>query len=221
MTQAKENHKKIEELSKSLGADLYGIADVIAMRSDFFFPSYLTARMDRAVSLGIRLLDGVLEEIQGKPTRLYYHHYRQTNILLDHISLKVASFIQREGFQTLPIPASQIIDWEKQRGHLSHKEIAKQAGLGWIGRNNLLVNPQFGSRLRFASILTDMELSPDAVIFKDCEECEECLKVCPAGAIKKKKEDFDYTACFEKLRAFKREGLTGQHICGVCIKACK
>lgn len=221
MDKSKDNHEKLEELSKSLGADLFGVADASDMRDDFLFPSHLIERMDRAISLGVRLLDGVLEEIQESPTRLYYHHYRQINLLLDHISLKVASFIQGKGFQALPIPASQIIDWEKQRGHLSHKKIAKQAGLGWIGRNNLLVNPQFGSRLRFASILTDMKLFPDSVISKDCGECEECLKVCPAGAIKKKKEDFDYTACFEKLRTFKKKGLVGQYICGVCVKACK
>ncbi len=220
MVQTKESYRKIEKLAKSLGASLFGVADVSVIRSEFFLPSDLTDGLDKAISFGIRLLDGVLEEIENKPTRLYYHHYRQINMLLDQIGLKLSSFIQEEGFKALPIPASQIIDWEKQRAHLSHKEIAKEAGLGWIGRSNLLVNPRFGSRVRFASILTDMELPPDSAVAGNCGECRRCLEVCPAGAIKEKKEDFDYAACFEKLRTFRKEGLTNQYICGVCVKAC-
>ena len=35
------------------------------------------------------------------------------------------------------------------------------------------------------------------------------------------KEDFDHWACFDKLKEFRRQGVVGQHICGVCVKACK
>lgn len=220
MDKAKENYKRLEKFAKGLGADLFGVADVSAVRDKFFLPSNVTAGLERAISLGVRLLDKVLEEIKDKPTRLYYHHYRQINMLLDQMSLKISSFIQAEGVKALPIPASQIINWEKQYAHLCHRKIAQLAGLGWIGRNNLLVTPEFGSRVRFTSILTNMELSQNGVISGDCGKCRRCLGVCPAEAIKEKKEDFDYMACFEKLRAFRKEGLTSQYICGVCVKAC-
>ena len=59
------------------------------------------------------------------------------------------------------MPASQIVDWEKQTAHLSHKKIGELAGIGFIGRNNLLVNPEIGSRFRLATILTNMPLEPD------------------------------------------------------------
>ena len=55
-----------------------------------------------------------------------------------------------------------MVDWQGQRGHISHKHIAVAAGLGWIGRNNLLVHPRHGGRLRLNTVLTDMELVPDA-----------------------------------------------------------
>jgi epoxyqueuosine reductase QueG len=217
---AKENYERLKKMAKDLGADLFGVADVSGIRNKFFLPSHLTAGLDKAISLGVRLLDKILEEIEDRPTKLYYHHYRQINLLLDQISLKISSSLQREGFRVLPIPASQIIDWEKQYGHLSHKRIAQLAGLGWRGRNNLLITPEFGSRIRLVSILTDMELSADSPISGDCGRCRKCLEVCPAGAIREKIEDFDYMGCFEKLRTFRKEGLSNQYICGVCVKAC-
>ena len=114
-----------------------------------------------------------------------------------------------------------MIDWDKQRSHVSHKIIGRLAGLGWIGRNNLLVNPQLGSRHRLVTILTDMPLEPDEVLDRDCGACLACLETCPAQAIKENKEDFDHWACFDKLKEFRRQGVVGQHICGVCVKACK
>jgi len=99
--------------------------------------------------------------------------------------------------------------------------IGKLAGLGWIGRNNLLVNPQLGSRYRLVTILTDMPLVNDEALNRDCGKCMACLKTCPAKAIKENKEDFDHWACLDKLKEFRRQGVVGQHICGVCVKACK
>ena len=105
-------------------------------------------------------------EIEDHPTALYLHHYRQANYILDQIAFRVAALIQRSGGQALPIAASQIVDWEHQRGHLSHKALAHAAGLGWLGRNNLLVHPQFGARVRLVSILTDLPLQVDRPLDK-------------------------------------------------------
>jgi epoxyqueuosine reductase QueG len=98
--------------------------------------------------------------------------------------------------------------------------IGQLAGLGWIGRNNLLVNPELGSRHRLVTILTDMPLVPGRPLDRDCGDCFACLQTCPAQAIKENEEDFDHWACFDKLKEFRRQ-VVGQHICGVCVKACK
>ena len=148
------------------------------------------------------------------------HHYRQVNFLLDRAALLTAGLIQDHGYRALPIAASQIIDWDNQRAHVSHKKLGELAGLGWLGRNNLLVNPEFGSRFRLVTILTDMPLGADAPLAMDCGECQRCVSRCPALAIKDTREAFDHRACFEKLKEFKRRGLVGQYICGVCVKAC-
>ena len=83
------------------------------------------------------------------------------NFFLDRGALLVADRIQKSGFRSLAVAASQIVDWDKQRAHLSHKHVGRAAGLGWFGRNNLLVNPELGSRFRLVTVLTDMPLEPD------------------------------------------------------------
>ena len=217
---AEKNKESIKAIAAEMEFSLCGVADITDVRKEFHLDLDFVSRFDRAISLAKRLLDPVIEDIKDRPTLLYFHHYRQLNLFLDRGATLLSSRIQDRGFQALPIPASQIIDWDKQRSHVSHKIIGRLAGLGWIGRNNLLVNPQLGSRYRLVTILTDMPLEPDEVLDKDCGECVACLETCPAQAIKEKKEDFDHWACFDKLKEFRRRGVVGQHICGVCVKAC-
>ncbi len=211
---------RLRLLSFQLGAALFGVASLEEIRGQFDLHPMVLRNLTRGISIAVRLSDKVLEGIDDKPTKLYYHHYRQVNFLLDRIALQLALLIQREGFQSVPIPASQVVDWTNQKGHLSHKLVARHAGLGWIGRNNLLVNPTFGARIRLATILTDLPLPVNHPMKGDCGECRVCVSVCPTGAIGETPEQFDHIKCYEKLREFQRSGLVGQYICGVCVKAC-
>lgn len=216
-----KNSESIKTLAAEYEFSLFGVADITGIRKEFHLDLELVSRFDRAIVLGKRLSDSIIEDLKDRPTLLYFHHYRQLNFFLDRGAFLLSSHIQDQGFQTLPIPASQIIDWDKQKSHVSHKMVGRLAGLGWIGRNNLLVNPDLGSRYRLVTILTDMPLEPDEVLDRDCGTCRDCLATCPAQAIKENREDFDHWACFDKLKEFRRQGLVGQHICGVCVKACK
>jgi epoxyqueuosine reductase QueG len=218
MTEEK-NTENLRVLAEDLEFSFSGVADIKDIRKEFNLDLDYTARFDRAICLGKRLLDSVIEDIKDRPTLLYFHHYRQLNFFLDRSAFLLSSRIQELGFRALPIPASQIIDWDKQKSHVSHKLVGQLAGLGWVGRNNLLVNPEFGSRHRLVTILTDMPLVPGEPLDRDCGKCVACLKPCPAQSIKENKEDFDHWTCFDKLKEFRRR-VVGQHICGVCVKAC-
>ncbi len=220
MKERKQNYERLIGFALDQGLSLFGVADIAGIREEFSLGKKLREKFDWGISLGKRLLDAVLEDIKDRPTRLYFHHYRQLNFFLDRAAFLLSSYIQESGFQALPIPASQIIDWEKQRAHLSHKKVGYLAGLGFIGRNNLLVNPELGARFRLVTVLTDMPLEADKPLEGDCGTCVKCLEPCPAQAIKEKKEEFDHKACFEKLKEFRKMGLVGQHICGICVKAC-
>jgi len=217
----KDNRESLEKFTSVLGVSLFGIADITEARDEFNLDGKLRNTFLRAISLGQRLIRSVLEDIVDTPTPLYFHLYRQVNFFLDRAALLLSSHIQDSGYNALPIPASQIINWERQQGHLSHKKIGRLAGLGWIGRNNLLVNPELGSQFRLVTVLTDMPLLPDKPLDSDCGECMLCLSSCPAAAIKETKEDFDHQACFDKLKEFRRAGVVSQFICGVCVKACR
>jgi epoxyqueuosine reductase len=216
-----KNYLLLKRFCKDLGIELFGIADISEIKKDFLLSENILKKLDKAVCLGARLSSSILEEIINAPTRLYFHHYRTVNAFLDQAALGVCNYIQNKGFLALPIPASQIVDWQNQKAHLSHKKLGVLAGLGWIGRNNLLVNKKFGSQFRLVSILTDMPLKMDKPIKKDCQECRLCVKICPAQAIKDTPGEFDYIKCFEKLKEFQKQRLVDQYICGICIRICR
>jgi len=216
------NYHKLKEWVLAQGIALFGVAEIRPFRKDFLeLSKKLTEAFESGVSMAVRLSDAVLEEIEDRPTQLYFHHYRQANVFLDRVAFGLAHLIQKMGYHALPIPASQIIDWENQKGHLSHKKVAQEAGLGWMGRNNLLVNPIHGACVRLVTVLTDLPLSHDTPLEEGCGECRRCIVVCPAGAIKERQQDFEHLKCFEQLCLFKKRDHIGQYICGVCVKACK
>ncbi|MCK4326068.1 epoxyqueuosine reductase [bacterium] len=221
MKDAERNYARLRDFVLSQGACLFGVADVRQLKKDFLNLSQAALKsLDYGISLAVRLSDPIIEDIVDRPTKLYFYHYRRLNALLDEIALKITGFIQKEGAYALPIPSSQVIDWERQRGHLSHRKIALEAGLGWMGRNNLLVNSEFGSRLRLVTVLTSFPLITDSRKEPGCGDCRACIPLCPAGAIKERREDFQHLACYRKLDFFRKQCNIGHHICGICVKAC-
>lgn len=172
-----------------------------------------------AISIGYRLSETVLSTIKKTPTLIYKHHYKTVNWILDQTAESIANMIQSKGFNATAIPASQVIDWEQQTAHLSHRIIGQKCGLGWIGRSGLLVNPTYGAKVRYASILTDMPLEDNQKIENGCGECKKCIEACPAEAISE--NHYDKTKCLAKLREFSGIKGIGVNICGVCVAVCK
>ncbi|MEK7825879.1 MAG: hypothetical protein AAB266_05585 [Nitrospirota bacterium] len=213
---------RLERVARDSGAILFGVGDVSDLKESFNNLSEKTCHgLDIGISIGVKVSTRILEDIDDHPTRLYMHHYKSINILIDQIALKLSSIIEEEGFDAIPIPASQIVDWEKQTAHLSHKMIAVRAGLGWIGRSNLIINPRYGAAVRYGSILTNMPLTVHHPVEDGCRDCYKCLDVCPASAIKESYRDYDMISCMNKLKWFQKNYNTQHYICGICVKICK
>jgi len=217
----------LKQIAQRLGATSFGVASVEAMlATGLECPAPELARLPRAISVGFRLSDAIIESLEDGPTKLYAHHYRMANMQLDRIALELTAALQERGFDALPLPASQIVDWDTQRGLASHKWVAYFAGLGFFGLNNLVVHPEFGARMRYVSVYTDAPLPTDRPIDADggpsgrCGDCRACVEACPCGAIGTSREAFDLERCAEQLRLFKKQGNVGHYICGLCIKAC-
>ena len=213
-----QERRAIESIALGMGAALIGVADLGEVADES--GEVPLSGLNTGISIAYRLSDVVLDGIKDHPTRTYQYHYRQVNLLLDQTALRISAHIHGLGFRVFPVPASQIVDWENLKGHVSHRAIGRLAGMGWIGRNNLLVNPRYGARLRYVSILTDFALPVDAPLEDDCGGCRRCVAACPGGAITDTPEAFDLEKCVRTIDSIRKKANVGSHICGICVKAC-
>ena len=208
-----------EYVQRELDAPLFGIAST---GQSWFHPEmeHLRKKLPYAVVIGYKIAYGITELLTDGPNQVYLAHYKQVNYLLDKGATQIAQWLEMQGSIAVPIPASQIVAWDNQYGHFSHRHAAVAAGLAFWGRNNLAITPQFGAHQRWVSILTDMPLIPGNKLEMDCGKCHACAKLCPASAIGESRDDWNYEKCFAKLKEFAKHGI-GHYICGLCVKPCR
>ncbi len=74
--------------------------------------------------------------------------------------------------------------WYTDTGPIMERDLAQRAGLGWVGKNTCLINPQTGSYILLAEILLGIDLEPDPAFTDDCcGTCTRCIEACPTGCI--------------------------------------
>ena len=112
---------------------------------------------------------------------------------------------------------------------LLERSYAREAGLGWIGKNTCLINQDIGSWVFLGEILTSLELEADAPPPDRCGTCTRCIEACPTQAIASEGYEIDARRCIPyftiELRGAipedMRAGL-GQHVfgCDICQDVC-
>jgi hypothetical protein len=98
---------------------------------------------------------------------------------------------------------------------VSHRVAAELSGVGWRGKNELIVNPTHSCAIRLASIITDMPLERTEPIPDGCGECRACLDACPFLDNKDELENYR-----EQCRRYIVSLGLEHEVCGKCIKAC-
>jgi len=81
---------------------------------------------------------------------------------------------------------------------IAERAVAAKAGLGFIGKNHMLINPQFGCQILLGEIITSLELQYDKPLKGDCSNCGKCVQACPTGALRSDGQ-FDANLCISYL----------------------
>jgi epoxyqueuosine reductase QueG len=212
---------KLKKLALDLGADLVGFcqlptAPVKELPDNVF-----------ALSIGVKLSDAVLKTIDGAPSFVYFQHYRTANALLDQIAFRLAREIEKAGFSALPVAASQSLGKNNPYcGVTPHKTAAVLSGLGFVGKSGLFLSEKYGSKVRLATVITDMPLANELpVIENGCGDCHACQTACPAGAIfgmpptTDGERNFDPEKCSRYMKEHFQDVGRGS-VCGICVKVC-
>jgi epoxyqueuosine reductase len=224
---------RVRSMADEMGADFSGVADLApAQEAILAQGGAVIAAFPRAISVGVALFDPIVDQLPRHADRSaamsYRHHcYDVVNQRLDHITSRLGSALQREGFQAFPVPASQTVNDERLYGIFSNKMAAHLAGLGWIGKSCLLVTPEVGPRARWATVLTDAPLNAASESMGEgCGDCQECVDICPPGAFtgrpfreeEPREARFDVHKC--SAYVMDRENEVGARVCGLCLYVC-
>jgi epoxyqueuosine reductase len=223
----------IEKQAEDLGTDFFGIAD-LSTAHQFILEQGgpVIAEYPKAISVGITLLDSIVDQLPKRAEKaiaIEYRHYGYdvVNNKLDFIALHLSNLLQRQGYRAFPIPASKRVDDERICAAFSHKLAAHLAGLGWIGKSCLLITPQAGPRVRWATVLTDAPLEPTGYPLEErCGECLECVEICPIGAFTDRSFNKDETRekryDARKCESYHKdlEKTMGVGLCGMCLYVC-
>jgi epoxyqueuosine reductase len=189
---------QIIDKAKSLGASLAGIADAGLLKkspSHFIYP-----KMEHNLGVGSReTAEGIelgqvvwpanakavvaiaVEHKKDEPQMDWWDGQTGTpgNRILIQINNKLSDWVEEKfGIKTHKLP------YHVEKGGIFLKDAAVMAGLGCIGKNNLLVTPEFGPRIRLRAMILESEVEPTGPVqFDPCDGCKEpCRKVCPQKA---------------------------------------
>jgi epoxyqueuosine reductase len=243
---------RIKEAATQLGFDLVGIADVRPSENAQFYREWIAAGRHGTMSYLARE-DAVARRLEPAPdiksavvVALNYYtegeseseddaiiaRYARGRDYHKVIKAKLMSLlrsVEREVGREMPL-ARAFVD----TGPVLERELARRAGIGWFGRNTMIVNPKRGSYFFIGTLLLDVELEADIPFAQDhCGTCSACVSACPTHALLGRDANgapvMDATRCISYLTIESRgpipremRALIGNRIfgCDICQEVC-
>ncbi|MFC2002254.1 reductive dehalogenase [Chloroflexota bacterium] len=221
---------QIKHVARYFGADLVGIAklDLRWVFSHHYVPetnqSYPVDIDQRYKYVIVMALEMDYDRMSTAPTALEWAEVRRTYSRMALLVGSLAEFIRNLGYHAIPTLNDTALS----------VPTAIDAGLGQLGRNGLLISPQFGPRQRLCKVITDLPLQPDEPIdfgvTEFCSTCRKCARECPSQAISNGELTADVSSISnnpgilkwplsaEKCREY--WGKIGGTNCGICIRVC-
>ena len=136
--------------------------------------------------------------------------YSQTEHKAGEIADELAKFITGKGYKAISqsdtgLVADGVFDNETKESVLPHKTVALLGGLGWIGKNNLLITPEYGAAQCLGTVLTG---APLKTLSPKCGNCITCVNICEEKVLKGKVWS----------RSVSRDEIVNIHRCSTCLK---
>lgn len=192
--QQMELNKIWEKRIKDKGADFVFFVDIS------MFPNDVIQDYSCAILFGKALSKEYISAIKSgeepKDKEVF-----NTERKMDTLAVKIAEQLESEGFKSIG---------KLKTGLLPHKSVALRAGIGFIGKNNLLITPEYGCAQMLGKVLTTAPFVTKSVPPKEpqCGDCNICVNVCPSNALLGTKWSINIT----------REEIITRKSCTLCVK---
>ncbi|MCF7792458.1 MAG: epoxyqueuosine reductase [Candidatus Cloacimonetes bacterium] len=209
---------QIKSFLKKQGLDFIHFVDISNL------PQKQNQVFSNALLLGIALSPEFIRMITEMPDyvdlmvrtgKVNSDEYVEKEAKVDYLADELATFLIEQGYNAYSqsennLDKTGFYNTKTKTSPLPHKTIAGLAGLGWIGKHNLLVTPNYGSAICMCTVLTD---APLATVSKSpqeskCGDCSICMEICTPKAIKGNHWKIDG----------KREDLVDVFKCTQCLK---
>jgi epoxyqueuosine reductase len=212
-----------KEYRNSIQKDMYGGFEYLReTEKERLFPKLKFPWVKSVIVLGINYWQGNFPPPETGEVRISrYAVGRDYHSVIGGKLFLLSKFIKEE-------TKAKTIKYYTDTGTLLEKELAQRAGLGWIGKNTILITEEFGSWVFLGEILLDIELKTDEKKDNKCGDCNICVSSCPSNAFLR-----PYSLNAEKCTAYqtvnKKNGLpkwfpspSNNYIfgCDICQEVC-
>ncbi len=240
----------IKDKARELGFDLCGIASAGSFAELSFFEDWLRKGYAGEMAYLARTADNradVRRVVPGARSvivtgTIYNTDHPYSVECADPATALIARYAWGEDYHdVLKARLDALIEWMRgvspepfeargyvDTGPVQERVYAQYAGLGWIGKNTCLINPELGSWLFLSEVICTLPLEPDQPVLDRCGTCTLCLEACPTEAIVEP-HVLDATRCLSYLTIERRGPIPDEHRaslgnrvygCDICQDVC-